>query len=234
MAPGGPGRRRGPQARADPLRARPPRAAAPAVLSEGAASLLPGQVRPGLRLGHPLDADGEDVDVDVTLAMVKSVDRLDYAQVQAGIDGSTGDERFELLKEIGERRVALEQARGGASLPIPQQEVVLEDGRYRLQFRPALAGRGLERPDLAAHRHGRGRHHARRPGRASCGRCPGPDRNALARFHRQAAALGARWPAELPYGAFLRSLDRTRPAPAGHRPRGGGAVPRRGLHAVRR
>ena len=40
---------------------------------------------------------------------------------------------------------------------------------------------------------------------------PGPDRNALARFHRQAAALGARWAAETPYGMFLRSLNRADP-----------------------
>ncbi len=182
----------------------------PSVLSEGAASLLPGQVRPAYVWDIRLDADGEDVDVDVSLAMVKSVDRLDYAQVQAGIDGNTGDERFELLKAVGERRVALEQARGGASLPIPQQEVVLEDGRYRLQFRPALAAEdwnaqislltGMAAADIML------------GGQVGILRTmPGPDRNALARFHRQAAALGARWPAELPYGAFLRSLDRRDP-----------------------
>jgi exoribonuclease R len=182
----------------------------PTTISEGAASLLPGQVRPAFVWDITLDADGEDIDVDLTLALVKSVDRLDYAHVQAGIDGNTGDERFELLKEIGERRVALEQARGGASLPIPQQEVVLEDGGYRLQFRPALPSEdwnaqislltGMAAADIML------------GGQIGILRTmPGPDRNALARFHRQAAALGARWPAEMPYGVFLRSLDRTEP-----------------------
>jgi exoribonuclease R len=182
----------------------------PASLSEAAASLLPGQVRPAYVWDITLDAEGEDVGVDLTRAMVKSVDRLDYAQVQAGVDGQTGDERFALLQQIGELRLALERERGGASLPIPQQEVVLEGGRYRLQFRPALAAEdwnaqislltGMAAADIML------------GGQIGILRTmPGPDRNTLARFHRQAAALGARWPAELPYGAFLRSLDRADP-----------------------
>jgi exoribonuclease R len=40
---------------------------------------------------------------------------------------------------------------------------------------------------------------------------PEPSHHALARFRRQAAALGTRWPAEQQYGAFLRSLDREDP-----------------------
>jgi exoribonuclease R len=182
----------------------------PKVLSEGAASLLPGQVRPAYVWDIRLDKDGEDVDADVSLALVKSVDRLDYAQVQGAIDSSAGDERFALLKEIGQLRLALEQARGGASLPIPQQEVLLEGGRFRLQFRPALAVEdwnaqislltGMVAADIML------------GGQIGILRTmPGPDRYALARFHRQAAALGARWPAELAYGAFLRTLDRADP-----------------------
>lgn len=182
----------------------------PTSICEGAASLLPGQVRPAYVWDISLDSDGEDIDVDLRRATVKSVDRLDYAQVQASVDGQSGDERFELLQEIGERRVALEQARGGASLPIPQQEVVAQDGRYRLRFRPALATEdwnaqislltGMAAADIML------------GGQIGILRTmPGPDRNALARFHRQASALGARWPAETPYGVFLRSLDRSDP-----------------------
>lgn len=182
----------------------------PTAICEGAASLLPGEVRPAYVWDIELDAEGETVDVDVRLATVKSVDRLDYAGVQNAVDGSAGDERFTLLKEIGEHRVALEEARGGASLPIPQQEVVVQDGRYHLRFRPALAVEdwnaqislltGMAAADMML------------SGQVGILRTmPGPDRNALARFHRQAAALGARWPAETPYGVFLRSLDRSDP-----------------------
>jgi exoribonuclease R len=182
----------------------------PTSICEGAASLLPGQVRPAYVWDISLDSDGEAIDVDLRRATVKSAERLDYVQVQTRVDGSTGDERFELLKEIGERRVALEQARGGASLPIPQQEVVVHDRRYHLRFRPALPAEdwnaqislltGMAAADIML------------GGQVGLLRTmPGPDRNALARFHRQAAALGARWPAETPYGVFLRSLDRSDP-----------------------
>jgi exoribonuclease R len=182
----------------------------PTSLSEGAASLLPGQVRPAYVWDISLDRDAEEVDVDLKLALVRSVDRLDYAQVQAGVDSESADERFALLREIGERRVQLEQARGGASLPIPQQEVVLEGGRYHLRFRPALPAEDWNAQiSLLTGMAGAG---IMLSGQIGILRTmPGPDRNALARFHRQAAALGARWPAETPYGTFLRSLNRADP-----------------------
>ena len=50
----------------------------------------------------------------------------------------------------------------------------------------------------------------------------------------QARALGVHLAGGQPYGEFLRSLDREDPQAAGADPRGGGAVPRRRLHPVRR
>jgi exoribonuclease R len=41
---------------------------------------------------------------------------------------------------------------------------------------------------------------------------PPPDDQLVARFRRQAAALGVTWPGDLPYGAFLAGLDRDDPA----------------------
>src|SRR6476661_4782502 len=50
------------------------------------------------------------------------------------------DEVLLLLKEVGEKRIALERKRGGASLPMPEQEVQ-EDGSggFTISFRPLLA-----------------------------------------------------------------------------------------------
>lgn len=110
----------------------------PTALSEGAASLLPGQVRPALLWTIDLDSDGEDRAVDVRRAVVRSVDRLDYAGVQASLDSGTGDERLLLLAEVGRLRKQQEVERGGVSLPIPEQEVVDEDGRFRLAYRSPL------------------------------------------------------------------------------------------------
>src|SRR5215207_3030743 len=57
----------------------------PPVLSDGAASLLPGQVRPAVLWTIDLDADGQPVDVRLRRALVRSTARLDYEGVDADI-----------------------------------------------------------------------------------------------------------------------------------------------------
>jgi exoribonuclease R len=181
----------------------------PASLSEGAASLLPGQVRPAYLWDLTLDADGEVTAAEVYRAMVRSRDRLDYDQVQEAVDGRRDDGRLLLLKEVGERRIALERGRGGASLPMPEQEVTLTDGgRYVVGFRPLAPAEdwnaqislmtGIAAAEMMLH------------GEVGILRTmPAADRDTIARFRRQARALGVEWPAEMLYGEFLRSLDRS-------------------------
>ena len=183
----------------------------PERISEDAASLLPGQVRPAFVWDMRLDADGEETSVDVYRAMVRSTERLDYAGVQQSIDSSGADEGLQLLKEIGELRIELERQRGGANLPMPEQQVTVDDqGRYHLQFRPPVPAEdwnaqislmtGMAAAEMMLH--------------ADVGilrTMPEPDHHVLARFRRQARALGVVWPAEVLYGEFLRSLDRTDP-----------------------
>ncbi len=185
----------------------------PTVISEGAGSLLPGQVRPAFVWDLRLDADGEVTSADVGRALVRSVDRLDYDSVQAAVDAVSGgpqDDRLSLLRAIGERRIRLEEARGGADLPLPEQDVVAVDGGYELRLRPPLPAEdwnaqislmtGMAAADMML------------AGEVGILRTmPAPDAAVLRRFHRQAVALGARWPAEMSYGAFLRSLDRADP-----------------------
>ena len=182
----------------------------PPVLSHDAASLLPDQVRPAYVWDLRLDAEGEVRSSDVARALVRSVERLDYGSVQAAVDAGSADDRFALLREVGERRLELELARGGASLPMPEQEVVQDGDRYLLRLRPPsrvedwnaqislLAGMAAADMMLAADV-------------GVLRTMPPPSGETLVRYHRQAAALGARWPAELPYGEFLRSLDRSDP-----------------------
>jgi exoribonuclease R len=51
--------------------------------------------------------------------------------------GQLSEDAASLLKEVGELRIVMERARGGASLPMPEQEVnVDEDGNYVLALRP--------------------------------------------------------------------------------------------------
>src|SRR3546814_2397031 len=99
------------------------------------ASLLPGGLRPALLWTIDLDATGEGIAVDVCRARLKSRAKLDYAGVQAGIDAGDADPMFAVLREIGELRIRREQRRGGISLPLPEQEVRVEDGRWALEFR---------------------------------------------------------------------------------------------------
>ena len=216
----------------------------PERISEDAASLLPGQVRPAFVWDMRLDEDGEEVSVEVRRAMVRSHERLDYATVQEQVDAGSTDDRVVLLREVGERRVALEQQRGGASLPLPEQEVTVDaQGRYLLGFRPPVPVEdwnaqislmtGMAAAEMMLH------------GDIGILRTmPEPDHQAVARFHRQARALGVVWPAEWLYGEFLRSLDRNNPRQlaliheatslfrgAGYTPFVG-AVPEVGMHAA--
>jgi len=178
----------------------------PVVLSEGAASLLPGQVRPAFVWVLDLDAEGELVAVDVVRALVRSRAQLTYAQVQADHDANRLPEPVALLPRLGQLRIVLDAERGGSGIALPSQAVVPADGGYELTYRPVVAVEdwnaqislltGMAAASLML------------AGEVGILRTmPAPDERTLARFHRQAAALGHPWPAEQPYGAFLRSLD---------------------------
>ena len=183
----------------------------PPELSEGAASLLPDQVRPAFVWDMTLAADGEGTAVEVYRAMVRSVRRYDYEQVQKEVDAGTAEECLVLLKEVGEKRVLLERKRGGATLPMPEQEVEEDEhGGFRISFRPLLAAEdwnaqislltGMGAADLML----RGKIGILRT-------MPPPDPRDLARFRRQAKAAGVDWPKDLSYGELLRTLDRSNP-----------------------
>ncbi len=183
----------------------------PPEISEGVASLLPDQERTAYVWDMRLDATGEGTHVEVYEARVRSVDRFDYEQVQHAIDSGTDDERLVLLKEVGLLRIAREAARGGANLPIPDQEVDrTDDGGYEIRFRPPLPAEdwnaqislmtGMAAAELMIG--------------AKVGilrTMPPADQRAVDRFRRQARALGVEWSGKQSYGEFLRSLDRDNP-----------------------
>jgi exoribonuclease R len=86
-----------------------------------------------------LDPDGEGTSVEVYRAMVRSKDRSDYAQIQHSLERGSADQCLNLLKEVGECRIAMEWAWCGASLPMPEQDVSLDkDGNYVTALRPLL------------------------------------------------------------------------------------------------
>ncbi|MFA7763117.1 RNB domain-containing ribonuclease [Streptomyces sp. NRRL S-448] len=185
----------------------------PAVLSEGAASLLPDQVRPALVWRFDLDSDGRVETVDVRRALVRSRARLDYDGVQKAIDTGTAEEPLALLKDIGRLREALEQARGGISLNVPEQEVVERDGTYSLAYRAPLPAdgwnaqislmTGMAAADLML-----------ATGTGILRTLPSAPDGAVGRLRRTAKALRIDWPHHVPYAELVRSLDPHRPAHA--------------------
>ena len=178
----------------------------PEVLSEDAASLLPGKVRPAFVWNIRLDAEGNETDSSVARAAVRSVVRLNYVEAAESRDASIA-----LLREIGELRIALQQQRGGASLPIPEQQVVeVAPGTSTLEYRPSLASEEWnEQISLLA-----GMAAARMMLQARVGilrTMPEPTGLAVARIRRQARALGVPWAKSLSYGDALRTLDLANP-----------------------
>ncbi|MEV1176777.1 RNB domain-containing ribonuclease [Nonomuraea sp. NPDC049784] len=179
----------------------------PRVLSEDAASLLPGALRPAAVWRIDLDADGRTVGADVQRALVRSRERLDYAYVQAAVDTGTADGVLGLLAEIGRLRLALERERGGVTLPTPEQEVVPgDDGGYRLEFRLPLPAEAWNAQislltGMAA---------AAMMLDAEIGILrvlPRPHADDLAKVRRVAHALDVPWPDGASYGAVVHDLD---------------------------
>ncbi|MEX0426905.1 RNB domain-containing ribonuclease [Nocardioides sp. DS6] len=189
----------------------------PTALSEGAASLLPDQVRPALLWTMRLDAEGELTGTHVERALVRSVAKLDYAGVQQMFDkgefeGAYADS-LPLLETIGELRIAKEVDRGGVNLPLPDQEISVEGDRWSLEFREMLPVEewnaqlslltGFGAADLMVY------------ARVGVLRTlPPPDPHDIQRLHRTARALGIDWPAEMLYPDFIRTLDPANPTHA--------------------
>ena len=185
----------------------------PRAISEDAASLLPDQVRPALLWTIRLGPDGERVDADVRRALVRSTEQLTYVEAQRRIDAGEGPSTLSLLAEVGPKRLARERARGGVSLPIPEQEVVVDGERWHLEHRARLdveewnAQISLLTGFAAAAMMVYARVGLLRT-------LPPADPRDVQRLHRTATALGIAWPAEQLYADFIRSLDPTVPAHA--------------------
>ena len=185
----------------------------PPELSEGAASLLADEIRPALLWTFELDAEGEEVGVDVRRALVRSRAKLDYETVQRSLDDGTGEESLLLLREVGLLLQEREAARGGVDLPIPDQEVELDDGGYELTWRAPLPVEGWNAQISLL----TGRAAARVMLDARVGvlrTLPQADAFAIARLRRTAGALGVPWPEGLSHAEFVRTLDPDVPAHA--------------------
>jgi exoribonuclease R len=186
----------------------------PPGLSEGAASLLPGQLRTAALWTIDLDADGGAVAVDLRRARVRSRAQLDYPSVQAQADAGTLPEALALLPEVGRLLRQGAADRGGIELGILDQEVRRgADGAWTLAFRGELPVEAWNAQiSLLTGR------------RAAALMLDGgvgvlrtlpeaPDQD-VERLRRLAPALGVDWPEGAAPGAVIGGLDVARPGHA--------------------
>ncbi len=105
----------------------------PAVLSEGAASLLPDEDRRAFVWRFVLDEGARPLETTLIRAIVRSREQWSYEDAQRAIDGGTDDETLTALPWFGAERAARERERGGASLNLPETHIVAEADGYRLE-----------------------------------------------------------------------------------------------------
>lgn len=110
----------------------------PPVLSEGAASLLPNEVRPAVLWTIALDATGEISSLDVRRATVRSTAKLDYVGLQQQIDAGTPPEAVALLREVGKLRQKLARQRHSINIDLPEQDVEASATGYTITLRAPL------------------------------------------------------------------------------------------------
>lgn len=183
----------------------------PTVLSEGAASLLPGVVRLAALWTIDCDADGEPVRAEVRKALVRSVAQFDYATVQASAVAGTVHPSLAALPELGRLRRERAVRRGAVELQLPEQQVEPDGERgWRLVLRlrtevdawnaeiSLLTGMVAAQMMLAA-------------GVGVLRTLPDPDSTAVQWLRRSARSLGIDWPTELQPAALLAGLDPARP-----------------------
>ena len=177
----------------------------PPVISEGAASLLPGELRGAHVWEFALDAVGRATSARVRRARVRSRRQWSYEEAQDALDT---EPTLRMLRDVGEARLALETQRGGASLAIPEILVERDDahgGGYRLVSRTLLPVESWNAQlSLLT-----GMEAARMMLDAGIGilrTMPPAEPDAIARFRAQTIALGTPWPDGERYGDYLRRL----------------------------
>lgn len=176
----------------------------PTLLSEGAASLLPGVERAAVVFSVRVDPAGKTSLDGAVRAVIKSKARLAYETV-------TPDDLPPDFAELSRRIEQAEDARGAARVDEPEQ-LLQQDaaGHFKLEFRPqapaevqnaamSLAANLAIADQLLAHRTGLFRV------------MPEPDAFSIHRLRHTAKALGLTWPKHQEFKEFERGLDPNNP-----------------------
>lgn len=178
----------------------------PDSIGEGAASLLPGELRGAYLWRFRCAADGTATETSLTRARVRSRAQLDYPGVQADLDAGRTTGSIALLPGLGAARQALALARGGASLQAPEVDVLPDGTGYRLVRRAPLPVEGWN-AELSLMTGMAAARLMLDGGVGILRTMPPPTEAAYAWFRRQSRALGNPWVEDVPYGVYLAGLD---------------------------
>ncbi len=196
----------------------------PRVLSEGGASLLPGQDRPAALWRIEIDHHGDTVPggVHVERSIVRSRVQHSYESLSTALEDGTAPEGAVLLAELGPLLLDAARRRDAIDLPIPEQRVVPAGGagpatpaastsagahtgwtiEYRCQSDVERWNAQLSlTTGMAA---------ATLMTAAGIGivrTLPPPDDATLARVRHAAEALGIAWPPDTHVGVVLAGID---------------------------
>lgn len=182
----------------------------PAALSEGAASLLPKQVRPAVLWEIDVDKAGNIERVHVGRALVRSREQFDYETVQAALDQRNLPTPLSALPELGALRIARARAAGALDLRRPEQTVARHDGRWQLTFRAQLpveeynAHMSILTGEAAASLMLTG-------GIGLLRTLPRPTKRSLQQVRHGAKALGFAWPSGATVAQVLAAIDANTP-----------------------
>ncbi|HKC27585.1 MAG TPA: RNB domain-containing ribonuclease, partial [Jatrophihabitans sp.] len=182
----------------------------PPALSEGAASLLPQQLRPAVLWQITLDADGSVRGCDVRRARVRSRAQLTYDGVQSAYEGNNLPNAIAALPDVGRARLALAKERHAIDLDLPEQVVTESERGYQLalrvptpieQFNAQISLlTGMCAAKLMLER-----------GVGILRTVPPPDAGTVYALRRAGQALGIAWPHGAHPGDVLGSIDRRDP-----------------------
>ncbi len=191
----------------------------PEVIASGAGSLLREQERLAYVWTIDISDDGALARSHVAPALVRSVAKLSYEQVQRCLDGkeelpSPAPADFpELLAAVGQARQRDEERRGGISLAIPTQEVTATEDGYRLSYRANVPAEEYN-AQLSLVTGMAAAQMMRAAGVAIFRTLPPAREQDIRRLRHTARALGLHWDSGVDYPTYVRSLDSTDPAQA--------------------
>ena len=179
----------------------------PRLLSENAASLLPGGARPAVIFTIRLDRDGNAHLDGAERALIRNRAKLAY-------ETATDDQLPVGFAEFASRVEAAEERRGAARTDPPEQEVSRDaTGHYTLTLRPQLITETRNAAlSLACNLAIADALYAARTGLFRV--MPAPDARAIMRLRGTAKAFSLDWPEALSLSDFEKKLDPSKPREA--------------------